>query len=76
MGDARGDERRVPAGTDEEAFLFCAKGARTVHRFLKQPPKVTRSVQEDQDDGLARTEVSTEPTGASWQEAFAGEDHL
>ena len=63
-------------GADVEAFLFDAKGARTAHRSPKKSPKISRSVQEDRDNGRARTEVTTEPTGASRQEAFAGEDHI
>ena len=42
------------------------KEARMVHRFPKRFPKVTRSMQEDEDDGLTRTEVITNPTSASW----------
>ena len=67
VGDVRGDERsQKGAGERGQGRIpLGAKGARAARRFPKQSPKVAILVQEDQDRGLARTEVTTGPTSTS-----------
>ena len=71
------DQGQVGARRAQSAcFLFGSKEASHRRGVLRNQPKVSILVQQDQDCQDSRTEVIAEPTAKSRPQAFAGEDNF